>query len=54
MQMFRLLGGRVIGDMGALPRSQRAVLPGTTHLTIMDRAGWPLSMINAFLDAPVS
>jgi pimeloyl-ACP methyl ester carboxylesterase len=50
--MFRLLGGGVIGDLVGLPRSQLAVLPGTTHVTLVQRGDWLSSMIGAFLDAP--
>ena len=53
VQMFRLLGGGVAGDFVDLPRSQLAVLPGTTHVTLVDRADWLLSMIPTFLDAPM-
>jgi pimeloyl-ACP methyl ester carboxylesterase len=52
VEMFRLLGG-VVGDLVGLPRSQLAVLPGTTHVTLVDRAEWLVSMITAFLDAPM-
>src|ERR671911_2554978 len=31
VEMFRLLGGGVMGDLARLPRSQLAVLPGTSH-----------------------
>jgi pimeloyl-ACP methyl ester carboxylesterase len=48
--MFRLLGGGVIGDLVGLPKSQLAVLPGTTHVGLLARTGWLLSMITAFLD----
>ncbi len=51
--MFRLLGGGVVGDVVGLPQSQLAVLPGTTHATLVDRADWLLSMISIFLDAPM-
>ena len=53
MQMFRLLGGGVMGDIMGLPRSQLAVLPGTTYMTLVDRVDWLYSMISAFLDALV-
>jgi pimeloyl-ACP methyl ester carboxylesterase len=58
VEMFRLLGGGVMGDMGGLPKSQLAVLPGTTHFVppgsgVLDRAGWLLAMIPPFLDAPM-
>jgi pimeloyl-ACP methyl ester carboxylesterase len=52
--LFRLLGGGVPGDLAGLPRSQLAILPGTTHLgsgsTNIDRL---LAMIEQFLDAPM-
>jgi pimeloyl-ACP methyl ester carboxylesterase len=53
VEMFRLFGGGVVGDLVGLPRSQLAVLPGTTHVTLADRAEWLASMITAFLDAPM-
>jgi pimeloyl-ACP methyl ester carboxylesterase len=53
VEMFRLLGGGVVGDLVGLPRSQLAVLPGTTHVTLVDRSEWLASMITAFLDAPM-
>src|SRR6266550_3867433 len=52
VEMFRLLGGGG-GDLVGLPRSQLAVLPGTTHVTLADRAGWLASMITEFLNAPM-
>jgi pimeloyl-ACP methyl ester carboxylesterase len=53
VEMFRLLGGGVAGDIAGLPNSQLAVLPGTTHVTLVERADWLVSMITAFLDAPM-
>jgi len=53
VEMFRLFGGGVAGDVAGLPNSQLAVLPGTAHVGLMDRADWLLSMIGAFLDAPM-
>ncbi len=52
-EMFRLLGGGVPGDMAGLPGSQLAVLPGTTHVALVERVDWLVSMITAFLDAPM-
>jgi pimeloyl-ACP methyl ester carboxylesterase len=55
VEMFRLLGGGVFGDTPAgLPNSQLAVLPGTSHVTIADRADWLVPMIDAFLERPVN
>ncbi len=51
VQMLRLLGGGVPGDIVGLPRSQLAVLPGTTHVTIITRTDWLLSMVTPFLAA---
>ena len=54
VEMFRLLGGGVFGDMPAgLPNSQLAILPGTSHVTVVQRTDVLLSIIPAFLDAPV-
>jgi pimeloyl-ACP methyl ester carboxylesterase len=52
MQMFRLLGGGVIGDLAGLPASQLAVLPGTSHVGLLDRVDWLQSMILEFLGSP--
>ena len=54
VELFRLLGGGVIGDLAGLPRSRLAVLPGTTHVTLVQRADWLASMVGEFLDAEVS
>ena len=53
VEMFRLLGGGVMGDLVGLPNSQLAILPGTTHATLVERGDWLGSMITAFLDAPM-
>lgn len=52
MKMFRLLGGGVIGDLAGLPASQLAVLPGTSHVGLLDRVDWLQSMILEFLGSP--
>jgi hypothetical protein len=52
MEMFRLIGGGVIGDIAGLPASQLAVLPGTSHAGLLDRVDWLQSMIIEFLGAP--
>jgi hypothetical protein len=51
--MFRLLGGGVAGDVAGLPNVQLAILPGTTHVMLVHRAEWLISMIGEFLDAPM-
>ncbi len=52
VELFRLLGGGVPGDNVGLPKSRLAILPGTTHVTLVQRAGWLVSMIQEFLDSP--
>lgn len=54
VEMFRLLGGGVFGDVAGLPKSQLAILPGTTHVSLVSRADWLVSMVTEFLDAPVT
>jgi pimeloyl-ACP methyl ester carboxylesterase len=49
VEMFRLLGGGVVGDLVGLPDSQLAILPGTTHITVVHKAGWVVSMVLEFL-----
>lgn len=53
VEMFRLLGGGVFGDAVGLPNSQLAVLPGTSHVSLVDRVNLLLDIIPPFLDAPL-
>ena len=50
-EMFRLKGGETHGDMGPRSASQLAILPDTTHVTLMQRIRIIVPMVNAFLDA---
>jgi pimeloyl-ACP methyl ester carboxylesterase len=52
VEMFRLLGGGVPGDLVGVPQSQLALLPGTSHEGLLDRVDWLSSMILAFLRLP--
>jgi pimeloyl-ACP methyl ester carboxylesterase len=52
-EMFRLGGGGAFGDMAGLPASRLAVLPGTSHLGLLERAGWIAPMVEEFLAAPM-
>ena len=54
VELFRLLGGGVPGDLTGLPKARLAVLPGTTHITVMNRIDWLLPMITEFLNEPMS
>jgi pimeloyl-ACP methyl ester carboxylesterase len=53
--LFRLLAGGVPADLtGSLPNSQLAILPGTTHASIvLDRSDRLLAVIEPFLASPV-
>jgi pimeloyl-ACP methyl ester carboxylesterase len=53
VELFRLRGGGVFGDLAGLPSARLAILPGTTHVGLIDRADWLVPMIAEFLDAPV-
>lgn len=54
VDMFRLLGGGVIGDFAGLPKARLAILPGTTHVGMLQRASWLVPMLTEFLDESVS
>lgn len=51
VEFFGLLGGNVVGDQAGLPASQLAILPGTSHLTVIHRPELH-TIVPAFLDAP--
>lgn len=51
--LFRLRGGGVAGDLVGLPPAQLAILPGTTHVGVIERADWLVPMVEAFLAAPM-
>ena len=56
VELFRMLGGGVMGDLAGLPKSQLAVLPGTSHFMppgsgVLDRADLMHAMIRPFLEA---
>jgi hypothetical protein len=42
----------VAGDVAGLPSARLAILPGTTHITLVHRGEWLASMVEEFLDAP--
>lgn len=54
VEFFRLLGGGVFGDMPpGLPNSQLAIVPGASHVSIVDRVELLAPMINSFLNLPM-
>jgi pimeloyl-ACP methyl ester carboxylesterase len=50
-EMFRLKGGETHGDLGSRSASRLAILPNTTHVTLMERVSTIVPMVNDFLDA---
>ena len=51
-EMYRLKGGgNIHGDMQPRPESRLAIIPNTTHVTLMNRMSIIVPMINDFLDA---
>jgi pimeloyl-ACP methyl ester carboxylesterase len=50
-EMFRLKGGDIHGDMRPRSASRLAILPDTTHVTLMERSSILIPMVNDFLDA---
>jgi pimeloyl-ACP methyl ester carboxylesterase len=50
-EMFRLKGGDVFGDMRPRSESRLAILPQTTHVTLMQRMDVIVPMVNDFFDA---
>jgi pimeloyl-ACP methyl ester carboxylesterase len=50
-EMFRLKGGEIHGDMMPRSASRLAILPDTTHVTLMQRIPIIVPMVNDFLDA---
>ena len=51
VKFFRLLGGDVPGDIVPRPKSQLAIIPGATHVTVMlEKSPLVVGMIVTFLD----
>ncbi len=50
-EMFRLKGGEIHGDMKPRSASRLAILPNTTHVTLMERMHVIVPMVNDFFDA---
>jgi pimeloyl-ACP methyl ester carboxylesterase len=53
VEIFRLLGGGVNGDLAGLPDARLAVLPGTTHIGVIYQVDRLDSIITEFLDTPL-
>lgn len=50
-EMYRLKGGDIHGDMQPHPVSRLAIIPATTHVTLLNRLSIIVPMINDFLAA---
>jgi pimeloyl-ACP methyl ester carboxylesterase len=50
-EMFRLKGDEIMGDLRPRSNSRLAVLPNTTHVTLMDKGDVIIPMVIEFLDA---
>jgi pimeloyl-ACP methyl ester carboxylesterase len=50
-EMFRLKGDEIHGDLRPRSASRLAILPNTTHITLMERVPVIVPMVNDFLDA---
>jgi pimeloyl-ACP methyl ester carboxylesterase len=54
IDLFQLLGGGVNGDFTGLPNTQLAVIPGTTHTSVLTKVNLLTPIITEFLDAPAA
>ncbi|CAL1517791.1 alpha/beta fold hydrolase [Chitinophaga sp. MM2321] len=54
LELFRAKGGGKMGDIHGLPTSRLAIIPGTTHIGMMQRTDWLTPMINDFLDSDLN
>lgn len=46
---YQLLGGAVVGDFGQMPKSQLGIIPGQSHVSIMNQTSIILGFLNSFL-----
>ena len=51
LELFRAKGGGKIGEFHGLPESRLAIVPGTSHIGMMQRTDWLIPMITDFLDS---
>jgi len=54
LELFKAKGGGKMGDIHGLPQSRLAIIPGTTHIGMMQRADWLIPMITDFLDSDLN
>jgi len=49
VKTYQLLGGAVVGDFGQMPKSQLAIIPGQSHVSLIGQTGSILGYLNSFL-----
>lgn len=54
LELFRSKGGGKMGDIHGLPKSRLAILPGTTHIGIIQQTDLLIPMITDFLDSDLN
>ena len=54
LELFRAKGGGKMGDLHGLPKSRLAIIPGTTHIGMIQRTDWLIPMITDFLDSDLN
>jgi pimeloyl-ACP methyl ester carboxylesterase len=54
LELFRAKGGGKMGDIHGLPKSRLAIVPGTTHIGMMQRTDWLIPMVADFLDSDLN
>lgn len=54
LELFRAKGGGKMGDIHGMPASRLAILPGTTHIGMVQRTSWLIPMITDFLDSDLN
>ena len=54
IELFKAKGGGKMGDMHGLPKSRLAILPGTTHIGMLQHVDWWLPMVNDFLESDLN
>ncbi|ELR71525.1 alpha/beta hydrolase [Fulvivirga imtechensis AK7] len=54
LELFRAKGGGKMGDIHGLPKSRLAILPGTTHIGMMQRTDLLIPMVTDFLDSDLN
>jgi len=52
-EIFRLRGGGPSADFMSAPAAELAILPGTTHIGIMERTELLVPMVSAFFDKEI-